>query len=116
MFEEENIAIKIKEHEINEKERILIEREQAENEKKAKRERAHNMFKKGFLELTNKLKQQSKKLEDYIYTFNSMYGRKPIIEEIKMYAEPLIESGELEMEALNKFLEKYNPDGVMNTV
>jgi hypothetical protein len=116
MFEQENLAIKIKEEEINEKERILREKEEAENEKKAKREKAHNMFKKGFLELTNKLKQQSKKLEDYIITFNGMYGRKPIVEEIKMYAEPLIESGEIEREALNKFLEKYNPDGVMDTV
>jgi hypothetical protein len=116
MFEQENLAIKIKEDEINEKERILREKEEAENEKKAKRENAHNIFKKGFLELTNKLKQQTKKLEDYVKTFNGMYGRKPIIEEIKMYAEPLIESCELEREALNKFLEKYNPDGVMDTV
>jgi hypothetical protein len=62
------------------------------------------------------LKQQSKKLEDYTTSFNGMYGRKPIVEEIKMYAEPLITSGELEREALNKFLEKYNPDGVMDLV
>lgn len=116
MFEQENLAIKLKEEEINEKERILREKEQADNEKKEKRENAHNMFKKGFLELTNRLKQQTKKLDDYTNSFNGMYGRKPIVEEIKLHAEPLIESGELEREALNKFLEKYNPDGVMDSV
>jgi hypothetical protein len=116
LFEQENLAIKLKEDEINEKERILKEKEEAELEKKAKRENAHNMFKKGFLELTNKLKQQSKKLEDYTTSFTAMYGRKPIVEEIKLHAEPLIESGELEREALQKFLEKYNPDGVMDLV
>jgi len=116
IFEQDNLAIKLKEDEINEKERILREKEEAEREKQAKRENAHNIFKKGFLELTNRLKQQTKKIEDYVNTFNGMYGRKPIIEEVKMYAEPLIESGELEKEALNKFLEKYNPDGVMDLV
>ena len=116
IFEHENNAIKLREDEINEKERVIKERETAEREKQAKRENAHNLFKKGFLELTNKLKQQTKKLEDYVNSFNGMYGRKPIVEEIKLYAESLIESGKLERETLNKFLEKYNADGVMDVV
>lgn len=116
IYENENLAIKLKEDEINEKERMLREKEEAEREKQAKRENVHNMFKKGFLELTNRLKQQMKKLDDYTNSFYGMYGRKPMIEEIKLHAEPLIESGELEKEALNKFLEKYNPDGVMDLV
>lgn len=113
-YENENLAIKIKEEEINEKERLMLEKEQAEREKKQKRENSHNMFKKGFLELTNRLKQQSKKIEDYVNSFNGLYGRKPLVEEIKTYAEPLIESGDIEREALNKFLEKYNSGGVMD--
>ena len=116
MFEQENLAIKLKEEEIHEKERIIREKEQADRDKKEKRENAQNIFKKGLLELTNRLKQQTKKLDDYTNSFNGMYGRKPIVEEIKLHAEPLIESGELEREALNKFLEKYNPDGVMDSV
>ena len=99
-----------------EKENTLRNKENAEKDKQNRRENAQKMFQKGFLELSKKLKLQSKKLEDYVQAFQGMYGRKPIVDEIERHAEPLIESGEIERETLVKFLANYKSEGVLDLV
>ena len=56
------------------------------------------------------------KIEDYVNAFQGLYGRKPIADEIERHANALIESWEIERETLNKFLLKYNAEGVLDLV
>jgi hypothetical protein len=108
--------IRQKEKELLEKENTLRNKENAEKDKQNRRENAQKMFQKGFLELSKKLKLQSKKLEDYVQAFQGMYGRKPIVDEIERHAESLIESDEIERETLVKFLANYKSEGVLDLV
>jgi len=108
--------IRQKEKELLEKENKLRDKENEAKEKISRRESAQKMFQKGFLELSKKLKLQSKKLEDYVQAFQGMYGRKPIVDEIERHAEPFVESGEIERETLVKFLANYKSEGVLDLV
>ena len=96
--------IRKKEKELLNKENILRDKENEAKEKQSRRETAQKSFQRGFMELSQRLKQQTKKIEDYVNAFQGMYGRKPITDEIERHAEALIESGEIERETLNKFL------------
>lgn len=108
--------IRKKEKELLTKENILRDKENEAKEKQSRRETAQKSFQKGFMELSQRLKQQTKKIEDYVNAFQGMYGRKPIADEIERHAEALIESGEIERETLNKFLLKYKSEGVLDLV
>jgi hypothetical protein len=108
--------IRQKEKELLEKENTLRNKENVEKDKQNRRENAQKMFQKGFLELSKKLKLQSKKLEDYVQAFQGMYGRKPIVDEIERHAEPFVESDEIERETLVKFLANYKSEGVLDLV
>jgi len=108
--------IRQKEKELLEKENTLRNKENVEKDKQNRRENAQKMFQKGFMELSQRLKQQTKKIEDYVNAFQGMYGRKPIADEIERHVEALIESGEIERETLNKFLANYKSEGVLDLV
>ena len=111
-----DLFLRKKEEELINKENILRDKENEAKEKQSRRESAQKSFQKGFMELSQRLKQQTKKIEDYVNAFQGMYGRKPIADEIERHVEALIESGEIERETLNKFLLKYNSEGVLDLV
>lgn len=111
-----DLFLRKKEEELINKENILRDKENEAKEKQSRRESAQKSFQKGFMELSQILKQQTKKIEDYVNAFQGMYGRKPIADEIERHVEALIESGEIERETLNKFLLKYNSEGVLDLV
>jgi hypothetical protein len=101
---------------LEEKNNILESKEKEEAEKRAKKENVQNSFRKAVTDLANRTKQQLKFLEDYVVTFQNMYGRKPIEEEINDYAKDLIDKGDIESTVLVKFLSKYTTNDIMNMV
>jgi len=101
---------------LEEKNKIIEGKEKEEAEKLLKKENIKISFQKTVTELANRTKAQMKFLEDYIITFQNMYGRKPIDEEIKEYAKELIEKGDIEEQILTKFLNKYDNSDIMNMV
>ena len=98
------------------KNKIIEGKEKAEAEKIQKKENIKISFQKTVTDLANRTKAQMKFLEDYIATFQNMYGRKPIDEEIKEYAKELIDRGDIEELILTKFLHKYDNSNIMNMV
>jgi hypothetical protein len=101
---------------LDEKNQIIKTKEQEELEKQAKKENIQKSFQKTVLELANRKKQQMKFLEDYITSFQNMYGRKPIDDEIRSYANELIANGDIEEDILVKFLNKYDNNDIMSLV
>jgi len=114
-IEMEREIIKTKE-ELKEKEKQIEIKEREEKEKIEKKKNIQKNFQKTVLELSNRAKQQEKKLDDYVITFQNMYGRKPIGDEIQRYADDLIKNGEIEKNVLDKFLSKYNPDSIVDII
>ena len=105
-----------KEKELNEKERAIQQKEREEQEKKKKKEDLQKSFRTTVIEMANRTKQQMKLIEDYITTFQNMYGRKPIDDEIRRHAKDLIESEKIEEATLEKFLRKYHEIGITDLV
>lgn len=101
---------------LEEKNSIIENKEKEESEKRAKKENIQKSFQKTVLDLANRTKQQLKFLEDYIVTFQNMYGRNPIDDEVRDYAKELIEKGDIEEAILVKFLAKYASSTVMDKV
>jgi len=101
---------------LEEKNNIILTKEKEEEEKRTKKESIQKNFQKTVLELANRTKAQMKFLEDYVTSFQNMYGRKPIDDEIRAYAKDLISNGDIEESILTKFLNKYDTHDVMSLV
>jgi len=101
---------------LEEKNKIIELKDKEEEQKLTQKKNLRNAFQKTVLEMSNRVKLQTKFLEDYVGAFEKMYGRKPIDDEIRMYAEELLSKGDIEESILTKFLEKYDNGGVMNLV
>jgi hypothetical protein len=110
------ILFRSRDEEIQEKERILRQKELEEQEKKRVREEKQKSFQKTVIDAANRVKQQQKHLEDYVVSFQNMYGRKPIVEEINTHAKDLIAAGAIDEMALTKFLNKYDMTGISHMV
>jgi hypothetical protein len=103
-----------KEKEILEKENKIKQKEDEELEKKEKKDEIRKMFQKSVVEMSNKLKLDMKQIDDYSASFLNMYGRKPILDEIKTYAEELVQSGKIDKQAAKKYLDKFNVTNIMD--
>lgn len=101
---------------LDEKNTIIENKEKEEEAKRTKKESIQKSFQKTVVELANRNKAQTKYLEDYVATFKNMYGRRPIDEEIRTYADELIANKDIEENILTKFLAKYDNNDVMNMV
>lgn len=102
----EDPAVLKKKLELEEKERAILVREKDMADKLEKRKTMQNTFHRNVVEAANKMRKQIKTLEDYVSVFQTMYGRAPLKEELVNHANALIKSGEIQKEALDKFLEK----------
>lgn len=105
-----------RDEEIQEKERNLHKQELEMQEKKRVKEEKQKTFQKTVVEAANRMRQQQKFLDEYIATFQNMYGRKPIVEEIKAHAKDLIDAGTIDEMAVTKFLDKYDMSGISHMV
>uniref|UniRef100_A0A6C0B8Z7 SMODS and SLOG-associating 2TM effector domain-containing protein n=1 Tax=viral metagenome TaxID=1070528 RepID=A0A6C0B8Z7_9ZZZZ len=121
--EEENIMKKSTElmtnyfrKQLDEKNTIIENKVKEEDEKRSKKENLQRSFKKTVVELANRTKSQTKFLDDYVNTFKNMYGRRPIDEEIRTYANELIANNDIDESILLRFMAKYQHDDVMNIV
>ena len=103
-----------KEKEILEKENKIKQKEEEELEKKEKKDEIRKMFQKSVVEMSNKLKLDMKQIDDYSASFLNMYGRKPILDEIKTHAEELVQSGKIDKQAAKKYLDKFNVTNIMD--
>jgi len=101
---------------LEEKNSIILSKEKEETDKLKKKEGIQKSFQKTVIELANRKKQQMKFLEDYIDSFQKMYGRKPIDDEICDYAKELIANGDIDETILNNFLNKYDHNDIMSIV
>jgi hypothetical protein len=101
---------------LDEKNTIIENKIKEEEEKRTKKENVQKSFQKAVIDLANRNKSQLKFLEDYVVTFKNMYGRRPIDEEIRTYADELIANKDIEESILTKFLAKYDTVDVMNMV
>jgi len=84
-----------KAEEIRNQELIEKQKEQLRSESRAKLTKIAS-------ELNNKIKMEYKKIDDYIASFLAIYGRKPIVDEIKNNFKD-----EIDIEMLNKYLSTY---------
>ena len=100
-------VLKMKEDVIYEKERQIVMKEKEDLENKQKKDFIRKAFHKTVLDLSNKVKQETKILEDYVAAFVSMYGRKPVKDEIERYANDYIENDKMEKNTLVVFLQKH---------
>uniref|UniRef100_A0A6C0DQD7 SMODS and SLOG-associating 2TM effector domain-containing protein n=1 Tax=viral metagenome TaxID=1070528 RepID=A0A6C0DQD7_9ZZZZ len=95
-----------KRQELNEKEQDILLKEKEIAEKLEKRRTMQNAFHRNVVEAANKMRKQIKTLEDYVSVFQTMYGRVPMKDELISHANALIASGEIQQEALDKYLDK----------
>jgi len=101
---------------LDEKNTIIENKAKEEEEKRTKKENVQKSFQKAVVDLANRNKAQTKFLEDYVVTFRNMYGRRPIDEEIRTYADELVANKDIEESILTKFLAKYDNADVMSMV
>jgi len=99
---------KEKDNEMKKREQLLQQKQEEEQEKANEKAARQKAFQKTVVEAANRMKQQRKILDDYIASFQQMYGRKPIIEEVKTFATEHVTSGAIEEATLAKYLEKYD--------
>lgn len=100
----QDIANELSKKEADEKTRIHEEHERLKNRLEMK-----NTFAQVAVELTNKLKAFHKQIDDYVDTFSSIYGRKPLQDE-------LIENfkDDFDENVLESYLAKYSTASVEN--
>ena len=101
---------------LEEKDNIILSKAKEEEDKLKKKEGIQKSFQKTVIELANRKKKQIKFLEDYINSFEKMYGRKPIDDEISEYAKDLIANGDIDESILINFLNKYDNNHIMSMV
>jgi hypothetical protein len=81
-----------------------------------KKDKIQKTLQKSMHDLTNRMKQQHKIIEDYITSFQDMYGRKPMIEEITRHCNDIIARGDIDTDNFTKFIDKYDENNMMNIV
>jgi hypothetical protein len=101
---ERELYIYKKAEEIRKQQLAEKQHEQLKMESRAK-------FSKLATEVNNKIKQNHKKIDDYIASFLAIYGRKPIMDEIKNNFKD-----EIEPDMLSKYLATYNIEDADNNV
>jgi hypothetical protein len=100
------IAEKMKE--LKEKEKILLKREQDsiadEKTRVSKRKELQSNFAKIAIELTQKIKIQTKEIDDYVAQFYQAIGRNPLNDEITGH----FQDGRIDAEIMENYLKKYS--------
>jgi hypothetical protein len=108
----ESEYLKSKELELMSKEQAIREKEKEEalkeEQKQIKKKEFQKMFHKSIVDITNRYKEQSKKIDDYVISFTNMYGRKPIVEEIRSHFKDAIDSSEIDETTMKKFIDNYD--------
>lgn len=86
----------------------MRKKEQEEQLEKAKHAEIQQKFIHSTVLIANKLKEQNKKIDDYIKLFENSHGRKPLSDEI---SEAL--SAEIDADILAKYLVNYSVDSIV---
>ena len=81
-------------------------REREEQEKQRKQE-IQQKFMNGTVAIANKMKEQTRQIEEYVRLFSSNHGRKPLKEEICLAFKTKIDD-----DFLTKYLAKYGSDSI----
>jgi hypothetical protein len=118
--EKEAEFLKIKEMELINKENAIRQKEREEAQKELdkvnkKKDFVHS-FQKSVIEIANRHKEQTKKIDEYVTTFTNMYGRKPIVEEIQGHFKEMLENKEIEEATMTKFLDGYTNHAFVHLV
>ena len=81
-------------------------REREEQEKKRKLE-IQQKFMNGTVAIANKMKEQTRQIEEYVRLFSSNHGRRPLNEEIHVAFKTKMDD-----DFLTKYLAKYGSDSI----
>ena len=81
-------------------------REREEQEKKRKQE-IQQKFMNGTVAIANKIKEQTRQIDEYVRLFSSNHGRKPMKDEIRSALQAKIDE-----DILTKYLAKYGSDSI----
>ena len=92
----------MKEETLNEKEHELLETQM-------KKEHARKNFRAGVTQTTERIKKESEKIDEYVSSFGTLYGRRPMKDEIDNYMSTYMEEI-VSKESLEKYLNEYNMD------
>lgn len=95
-------VLKMKEETLNEKEHELLETQM-------KKEHARKNFRAGVTQTTERIKKESEKIDEYVSSFGTLYGRRPMKDEIDNYMSTYMEEI-VSKESLEKYLNEYNMD------
>ncbi len=89
-------------------EREMREQKEQEEQENARRAAIQQRFLNSTVAVANKLKEQNKKIDDYVKLFENSHGRKPLSDEI---CEAL--SAEIDDEIMAKYLINYSVDSIV---
>lgn len=95
-------VLKMKEETLNEKEHELLETQM-------KKEHARKNFRANITQATEKIKKEGEKIDEYVSSFGTLYGRRPMKDEIENYMTTYMEDI-VSKESLEKYLKEYNMD------
>lgn len=95
-------VLKMKEETLNEKEHELLETQM-------KKEHARKNFRANITQATEKIKKEGEKIDEYVSSFGTLYGRRPMKDEIENYMTTYMEDI-VSKESLEKYLNEYNMD------
>jgi len=118
--QKETEFLKNKEMELLSKETAIRQKEQEDAQKELdklnKKKDFVNSFHKSVVEIANRHKEQTKKIDEYVTSFTNMYGRKPIVEEIQGHFKDMLENKEIEEATMTKFLDGYTNHAFVHLV
>lgn len=92
-----------KQNEIRNEYEQRLQREKELSEENARRAEIHQRFVSSTVQIANKIKEQNKKLDEYVKLFENSRGRKPLSDEI---CEAM--SSEIDEEILAKYIDNYS--------
>jgi hypothetical protein len=113
MTDDAREQIKAKEDEITEKDSIIKQKEKEETDKSKKQREIQELFQKTVREATEKYKNESKIIDEYIDKFITIYDREPTKDEIKSHSEELIESNKINRETLTQYFDKMKKENLV---
>lgn len=105
-----------KEQELIEKERRIHRKEVEEMEKKREKRELQNKFHRTVVEMSNRVKDEMKKIDEFVDVFQNMYSRKPMVDEVTAHVKDLVEKGIVQEGTLAKYLAKYHDKDVASMV
>jgi hypothetical protein len=103
IFKEKEEALKKREMVLNLKEAATIQKEREEKEKIARRQELQSKFAAAASAAGAKVKEQNKKIDDYISMFYNTYGRRPLTEEIADH----FKTENIDTSVMANYLKKY---------